>query len=219
MSFKIMSGAVCVATSETLEAAKNLLESGFGDALKAECANGLPPLVTFRILGEFNQLLAVRTNRQIMAKCTLQQWVGIRNDSLTQIGEPVEFDATNDVLAKDYDWFSNIKDNNDSSDFLIYGNVEHDGPFEIEVEDSICDFFGVGHISEITQAAFEDAKAWFKPKGPVTKTLTLTVSVRVRVNNEDVDLDEVSSELDYQFKSTVPGACVVDSEIIEEEWA
>lgn len=218
MSYQIMSGGICVGASSSLRGAFALLESEYVKAMNSAQQSQSTALFTLGLLDESNRLLAVRTNRRILARCTLQAWVGGRQQTLMQIGEPVEFDATNDVLNKDFDWLNKVKDNDNSSDCLKDGNVDHDGPFEIQVEESICEFFGVESISDITKAAFGDAKAWFKPKVPVTRTLQLTVNIQVRVNDESVDLEEVSSELDYHFKSTVPGVSVVGTEIIDQEW-
>lgn len=173
--------------------------------------------VTVQMTDGEGTLLAVRTNRRILAKCFKERVLEGDAGCIEQIGDPVDFDVTCDVLSEGWVKIKEIEDRMSSSDWLKEGNVEHDGPFEIEVVQSICEFFGVEDISEITEAAFNSVTKGVKKPKLEMKMLKVTVTVFVQVK-EGVNLQEVADEMDYNFQSTVAGACVTDTEFAEAQW-
>jgi len=54
-----------------------------------------------------------------------------------------EFDATDYVLSMSLNWIHELRDHDESSDVIGEALVNHDGPFEVDITESILSFFGV----------------------------------------------------------------------------
>lgn len=93
------------------------------------------------------------STRRITGNFTKQTWGGRKGDDAIYCGEE-DFDATRYILSMPYKDVVRIKDNNDTSDNIGTAHVSWVGPREVEIVDSICDFFGVSKLEEISEEHF-----------------------------------------------------------------
>lgn len=93
------------------------------------------------------------STRRIIGNFTKQAWGGRKGDDAIHCGEE-EFDATRYVLSMPHKDVVQIRDNNDNSDSIGTAHVNWVGPHEVEIVDSICDFFGVSKVDEISEEHF-----------------------------------------------------------------
>jgi hypothetical protein len=93
------------------------------------------------------------STRRITGHFTKQAWGGRRGDDAVYCGEE-DFDATRYILSMPYKDVVRIRDNNDTSDDIGMAHVSWVGPHEVEIVDSMCDFFGVSKLEEITEEHF-----------------------------------------------------------------
>ena len=144
-----------------------------------------------------------------------QQWGGRKGDDAIACGEE-EFDATTAVLLLPLDELVELEDNSESTDDLGRDHVSWEGPCYVRLTDSVCDFFGVTDVEEITLDLLEKARAEFEPQQAQTETVVLSIALKVKVQ-PGIDLNEVVQELRYSFTSTTVVAVIVDSEIRETD--
>jgi hypothetical protein len=93
------------------------------------------------------------STRRIVGDFTKQAWGGPRGDDAIDCGEEV-FDATRYILSMPYKDVVRIQDNNDTSDDIGTAHVSWVGPHEVRIVDSMCDFFGVSKLAEISEEHF-----------------------------------------------------------------
>jgi hypothetical protein len=98
-----------------------------------------------------------------------------------------------------------------SSDDIGYRCVPWDGPYEVELEQAISEFFGV-NIYDVTPEHHAYVVANYLPEAPTYKTFEITTRVTVRVNY-GADVASLSSELDYNFTSGTDGVVIKSTEI------
>lgn len=155
------------------------------------------------------------SNRRITGVFIKQRWVGLDKDHAETV-ESVRFDATHAVLTMDLHSLHALKDRSESTDDLGFWHVQWSGPSEVEVTDSICEYFGVDSLQEINASALKRAAehACAKPMREVT--VQVTVSLKVKVWG-DIDPMEVIDEMDFDFTSSTEGALIASSEIIDSE--
>jgi len=161
------------------------------------------------------KVMASISNRRIIGRFLKQEWGGRKNDTAIEI-DTVEFDATDHILLMRYEDVVEIADGDDSSDDVGLAHVAWDGPHEVTLEDSICEFFGIEKIEELTRENFEYVKERMKPQAPEYRTVEITTRVRVKVSPSAGD-DAMTSfveNLDYEFTSNTPSVLVVDTEIV-----
>lgn len=93
------------------------------------------------------------SNRRIMGDFTKQRWDGPKGNDAIECGED-RFDATLYILSMPYEQVIGIKDDHDSSDQIGQAHVNWAGPHRVEIVDSMCDFFGVSKLAEISREHF-----------------------------------------------------------------
>jgi hypothetical protein len=93
------------------------------------------------------------STRRITGNFTKQAWGGRKGDEAIYCGEE-DFDATRYILSMPYHEAVRIKDNNDTSDNIGMAHVSWVGPHEVEIVDSMCDFFGVSKLEEVSEEHF-----------------------------------------------------------------
>lgn len=102
-----------------------------------------------------------RSERRIIGRMLMQAWGGRKGDDAIFVREE-EFDATDAVLGLSYaglQALGSAGDGSDPADSIGQECVHWDGPFEVHVIDSICAYFGVSSIEDITQEQFAAAKS------------------------------------------------------------
>ena len=93
------------------------------------------------------------STRRITGNFTKQAWGGRKGDDAIYCGEE-DFDATRYILSMPYREVVRIRDNTDASDDIGMAHVSWVGPHEVEIVDSMCDFFGVSKLEEISEEHF-----------------------------------------------------------------
>lgn len=95
--------------------------------------------------------LASLSTRPIMGLFTMQQWAGRENDNAIFVAHET-FDATDHVTLLPYKELLALQDNDESTDCVGLAYIEWDGPYEVEIVDSICEYFGVSKLADITES-------------------------------------------------------------------
>lgn len=112
------------------------------------------PDVTVTVEVEGTRLpVASFSTRRITGNFVKQVWGGRKGDEAIHCGEE-DFDATLYVLSMPYTDLIRIKDNHDTSDEIGMAHVTWSGPHEVALVDSMCDFFGVSKLAEISEQHF-----------------------------------------------------------------
>lgn len=155
------------------------------------------------------------TPRQIIGHMTKQQWGGRKGDDAILVGEE-EFDATNAILLMPHGELIELQDSDDSTDQIGRDHVQWDGPCEVRIVDSICEYFGVEDLRELSVDAFEKAKELAKPKAPKTQSIALVIKVDVQ-SIDGASINEFIENLDYSVRSNTPGVIVKDTEIVDSD--
>ncbi len=84
------------------------------------------------------------------------------------VGEVVAVDVTERLLSMSAKDLSSVQDNDWTSEFLIAGLIQHQGPRLIHVEESIKSFFGVGFLEEVTDQMLMKAREIRAESSPTT---------------------------------------------------
>ncbi len=98
-------------------------------------------------------------DRAIIGTFLKQAWEQ-PGDRLVTLGS-MTFNATDFVLSMPLEWLHELEDHQYSTDELGAEFIEHDGPFEVEIVDSICAFFGVDDLSDVDQTMLEKQRQLF----------------------------------------------------------
>ena len=172
-------------------------------------------VVTYSAFSPKGELVSVASNRRIVGTFVKQRWEGRKEDYAIQVAVE-EFDATNAVLLLSYDDFLELSDSDESSDDIGRDHVSWAGPCEVRIVDSICAYFQVEELGDITSAALASARARVNPQPPGKVTVTVSVKLRLSVS-PSAAVTEFLSDLDYSFVSNTPGVVVLDTEIVDSE--
>lgn len=167
-------------------------------------------LTTFTVENEDGYMLACITNRRITGKFTKQSWQG---DEAIAV-ERADFDATDYVLLMKGSDLRALVDRRESADDLGLAHVSWDGPFEVEVVDSICEYFGVSGLEDISDETLAYAKDRLNPQPVTEQTLELTIKVKIRIAN-GAEVSDFVENLDYSVISHTAGITVQDTELVE----
>lgn len=100
--------------------------------------------------------ITMRVPNRVVA--TIQPQV-LRNNMRVDQGAPSKIDITHLVVRRSAKELQLIQDNHRSSDLLVpYSLHFHDGLYKIEVEQSLCEFFGIPHARHISQEMVDAAR-------------------------------------------------------------
>lgn len=175
------------------------------------CSQNEP--TTFTVENENKEIVASFSNRQIIGRFNCQTESKTRRDWLETV-ETREFDATTYILSLPYNDFVGISDRSSSSDDVGRKFVDWKGPFDVEIEESINEYFGVDDIGEITPQHFDFVKRKVAATDAIEDEVILTIKLNIRrESNLDVEISDIVNDIDYEFKSNTVGARVVDSQI------
>ena len=172
---------------------------------------------TFTVVDEHDPYLPVVasfTNRRITGGFVKQVWTGRKKDYAEEV-ETVEFDATDHILLMEYERFTKIEDNDYESDEIGRDFVSWDGPCVVHIEESICEYFGVSEIRDITEALFNQVKAHVNAQPSVEVAVDITVRVKLSAV-PGTDIEAVLHNLGYNFISNTVGAVIRSTEIIDQ---
>lgn len=114
-------------------------------------------LATVSVADQSDRVVAVATNRRIIGSFKKQEWGGRKGDYAIHVGEE-SFDATESVLGLSVDQIHSIDDDCDSSDEIGRHHVDWSGPCTVVIVRSICDFFGVTELEDITPEALSHCR-------------------------------------------------------------
>jgi len=109
--------------------------------------------------------VAPSAENRIIARVVLQIWGGRKGNDAVYDCEK-EIDVTDTILLLDHDVVIELQDSFDNTDEIGHKHVNHSGPLEVYVTASICQFFNVARVEDITLAAFEEARRVVNPKPP-----------------------------------------------------
>lgn len=179
--------------------------------MEVVCDLGGSP-TTFTVEEEGGDAFASISNRRIVGTFLKQQWGGSKNDQAYPCGEE-EFDATDYVLNMEYEDLVQVEDGDYSSDEIGKAHVEWDGPFEVSIEESICEYFGVGSIRRITKDNYVYVRSNVKPAAATERTISVKCDIKVRLS-PGASMEEFLNSMEHSFVSNVSGAVVVSSEVV-----
>lgn len=148
---------------------------------------------------------------RIIGTFTKQQWDG-RNNSV-HCGEE-EFDATDHILLMEPAAVRQLQDDRENTDCIGQAHVSWNGPHQVSIVDSICEFFGVDDVSEITDEAMADARERLNPQPATEEVIQLVVKLKVRIAG-GASVKEFIENLDYSVISKTAGITVTDTEIVD----
>lgn len=154
-------------------------------------------------------------NRRITGTLIKQVWGGRKNDQAIEVGR-VEFDATDHILLMPPEEIRALEDHDESSDAVGQAHYVWEGPTEVEITDSICRFFGVDAVAEITDEAVSSAKAQLIAALPATETVTLKVKLTLKLT-PGTSVNSFIEDCDYKFISNTAGAIVQTTEIVDAD--
>lgn len=153
------------------------------------------------------------TEKRIIGTFVKQMWTDPKENQVEEV-ERIDFDATDYVLRMEYDDFLRLEDNFGTSDQLGLQFVDWKGPCVVHITQSICQFFGVDSIAQVSRESF-DLAASLQPPAPETEvTVEATVRLKVRLQ-PGVDIQDVLDNMDYEFSSQTLGGTIFDTEIVE----
>lgn len=199
---------------EDLDTAVSDMELAFATHQEAEPDTQ----VSFTVKNDAGQALACKTSRRITATIHPQFWGGPDEDVLTPAGPPVKSDVTAAVLMAEHATVVNIQDYNYCSDWLKdKAAIIHDGPFDVVVEESLCRFFGVDRVANLTPDVLEYVKAWYPTPKEQYRTLNVTVALRVKADS-DSNLADFANALTLEFINRTPGTQIEQLAILSKQW-
>ncbi|MFC5550333.1 hypothetical protein [Massilia aerilata] len=141
--------------------------------------------------------VAQSNEKRILARVVLQAWGGRKGDDAIFVEEKI-VDVTDAVLLLDHDLVVELEDSTDQTDDIGHGHLDHSGPLEVYVTSSICEFFGVDSVEEITATAFEQARCAVNPKRPEYVRTIVEMEVTAKVlpgGDRNTALDDLSIEV------------------------
>ena len=153
-----------------------------------------------------------KPEKSIMGTFYKQRWGGRKDNEAIPCGEE-KFDATDAVLLMDLKTIHNLEDFTDTLDELWKNHVQWDGPYDVEIVESICDFFNVSSLPEITQESLDQMRRVMMPLPATEQVVTLSIKVKVSVAARS-NMTSFIENLDYSIKSNTSGITVQDTEIV-----
>lgn len=140
--------------------------------------------------------VAPANEKRIIARVVLQVWGGEKgNDAV--YGSERQVDVTDAILLLDHDIVIGLQDGSET-DEIGYKHVNYSGPVEVELTASICQFFGVDSMEDITLAAFEEARRVVNPKPTELVRTIVEMEVTAKVlpdGDRSTALDDLSIEV------------------------
>lgn len=149
--------------------------------------------------------VAPANENRIIARVVLQVWGGKKGTDAVYDSEK-QVDVTDAVLLLDHDFVIGLQDSTDQADEIGHAHVNHSGPLEVEITSSICQFFGVDSMEEITLPAFEEARRVVNPKSPEVVRTIVEMEVAAKVlpgGDRNTALDDLSIEVSSPSENVI----------------
>lgn len=134
------------------------------------------------------------------------------------------FDVTLKVLSSGINNIHAITDDSDESDNLVDGMSTHSGPFKVEIEESLCEYFGVDYLEDITQAMVDekiteyDSRQYKLFNVEVTRYIKETVMVQVSARSSDDAHRLAINDLDGKKWTRLDGDDKLITQTLEEKF-
>ena len=170
---------------------------------------------TVSICDEGGKCLRFYSNKRIKGTFSKQVWGGRKGDVAMEFGKE-EFDPTDEVLLMNLEQLHRLEDYDDTSDDLGLKFIEWDGPFGVSVVHSICDFFGVEALNQITQEAIDFAREQIKPRKPQAESVVLKIKLDT-LTRFPANFREFLFDMEVSVKSNTAGVLVTNVEILDQE--
>lgn len=161
---------------------------------------------TFSVHDSDGNLKASLTNRRIIGTFHKQRWGGWKEDQAISCGEE-EFDATNAVLLLEPHQLNELASMYELTDAIGRDHVEWDGPCDVYLDESVCAFFGVSDLEEITSEALAYVRSRYNPKPLEEHTLEVPVKIHLRVA-PGVSVEDFLTNMSMRVLSQTPGITV-----------
>lgn len=168
---------------------------------------------TFTVEDEDGKVLAALSNRRITGTFVQQAWGGRKNNEAVYCGVEPPFDATDAILLMDYAELIELEDGSESSDAVGQAHVQWSGPCEVRITTSICEYFGVSAVEEITPEALAYARRRLDPQPAAETVVSLSIRVKVRVA-PGACVQSFIENMDYSVVSKTAGVVVSHTEIV-----
>lgn len=153
-------------------------------------------------------LLAALSTGRIIGRFLQQQWEGPKHDYATPCGN-VAFDATDEILLMTHHELIALQDNDESTDTIGRNYVAWDGPCSVDITESICAFFGVFDIEDITPEALTYARNRLNPQPPTELVLPLTLTLTLKVQ-PSAHVTNILHTLNCNMTSSTPGIVITN---------
>ena len=209
-----MSAFIVRDDSQKILAGRNILKEAIAQAafFLSGTLEGKP--ASFVVEDAEGHAVAVLTNRRIEGSFTKQAWGGRKDNDAIFVGSE-QFDATDAVLLMPHAELMELEDNQDSTDSLGREHVNWDGPCEVTVVSSVCEYFGVETLRGITAEALAFARERAAPERATVETITLAVQVTVRIlpganRHRETFVDSLSCSI----TSSIEGNLVLGADVI-----
>lgn len=132
------------------------LRHAIGDGLLTGSSDAYVHEYSVGVAAEAPESELTKNPQSIIATFQPQAWVG---DNTINIDGVLYLDVTRKVLALNLAELHAITDDKESADDLIgIDDVSHQGPFTVTVESSICEYFGVSEVSDVSDEMLHAAK-------------------------------------------------------------
>lgn len=174
-----------------------------------------PAELTTLTIEDNNVVLDSFSNGRILGVFTKQKWGGRKGDDAI-FYDTEDFDGTDAVLLLDHSALVELEDGSENTDEIGQDHVSWDGPHEVDITGSICEYFGVDDLEDITPEHLAFVRKRNNPEPSAMQTITLSVKLKIRVA-PGASVNKFIEDLDYSFMSQTAGVVVKDTEIIDSQ--
>lgn len=165
------------------------------------------------LLDEISDLL---DEHAIVGTFFKQRWGGRKNDDAIACGEET-FDATQAILLLPHEQLLELQDGSENTDEIGRAHVPWTGPCEVLIVNSICEYFKVAAIEDITPEALAQARAAADPQPAQEATVTISIKLNLRLQ-PGASVAEFLEDLDYSVDSQTPGVLVRHTELVDSDY-
>jgi hypothetical protein len=157
-------------------------------------------------------VLASFTNRRIVGTI-LRNHLGQKGNEGN--GDFIDhFDATNYILSQEIAQVIDLLDHSLAANNIGYVLTDCSGQFEVEITQSMCDFFGVSSLADLTPSNFSFVKSKYAKVEPVAQSLTISVQLNIHAMPSS-DIGAFIRNLDIKCISKDVGIMINSTKIVD----